>query len=64
MAITKNLYNPNCTPKSSFVEKDIESWDPEIHGPRNYLHIFYVAAHIEECGTKKHCPFTMFQNGI
>ena len=48
MDITENLYNANCTPKSFFVEKDFESWDPKIHGPRNYLQSFYVAALIED----------------
>ena len=38
--ITENLYNANCTPTSFFVEKDFESWDPKIHGPCSYLHIF------------------------
>ena len=38
--ITKSFYNAYCTPKAFFVEKYYESWDPKIHGPRNYLHIF------------------------
>ena len=50
--------------KNVFVEKDFNSWDPKIHGPRNYLQSFYVAALIEECGTTKHHPLTMFRNGI
>ena len=37
--ISENLYNANCTP-FFFDEKDFEIWDPEVHGPRNYLHIF------------------------
>ena len=44
-----------------FVEKYFESWDPKIHGPRNCLQSFYVAALIEECGTKKNYPLAMFQ---
>ena len=27
--ILENLYNANCTPKSYFVGKDFESWDPK-----------------------------------
>ena len=46
------------------VEKDFDIWDPKIHGPRNYLQSFYVAALIEECGTEKHYPLANFQNGI
>ena len=62
--ITENLYNANCTPKSFFVEKYFESWDPKIHGPRNYLQSFYVAPLIEKYGTNKHYPLAMFRNGI
>ena len=61
--ITENLYNANCTPVF-FAEKYFEIWDPKIHGPRNYLQSFYVAALIEERGTEKHYPLAMFQNGI
>ena len=51
-------------PKYFFVDKYFESWDPKIHGPCNYLHTFYVAALIDECGTGKHYALAMFQNGI
>ena len=51
-------------PKSFFVEKDFESEDPKIHGPLNYLQSFYVADLIDECGTNKHYPLSMFINGI
>ena len=44
--IVQNFYNAYSTPKSFFVEKYFDSWDPKIHGPRNYLQGFYVAAHI------------------
>ena len=50
--------------KSFFVEKYFETWDPKIHGPYNYPQSFYVASLIDECGTKKHYPLTMFRNGI
>ena len=60
----KNSYNAYCTQKPFFVEKYFESWDPKTHIPRNYLHSFYVAAIVEECGTKKHYPLAMFRNGI
>ena len=45
-------------------EKDLDSWDPKIHGPCNYLRSFYVAALIDECGNTNHYPIIMFQNGI
>ena len=64
MEITQNLYNAYYTPKSFYVEKYFESWDPKIHGPRDYLQSFYVAALIDECGTNNHYPLAMFQNGI
>ena len=38
--ISENVYNANCTPKYFFVKRYFESWDPKIHGPRNYLQIF------------------------
>ena len=62
--ITENLYNYNCTPKYCFVEKYFEIWDPKIHGPRNHLQSFYVAALIDECRTNNHYPLAMFINGI
>ena len=45
-------------------EKYFKSWDPKIHGPRNYLQSFYVAALIDKCGTNKHDPLENFRNGI
>ena len=62
--LRKNLYNANCTTKYFFVDKDFEGWDPKIHGPRNYLQSFYVAALIDECGTNKHYQLAIFRNGI
>ena len=65
MDIEKHFYNAYCMRQSFlFVEKYFDSWDPKIHGPRNYLQIFYVAALIEECGNTKHYPLAMFRNGI
>ena len=61
--ITKKLYNAYCWQKI-YVEKYFKSWDPKIHGPRNYLQSFYVAAFIEEFGNKNHYPLAMFLNGI
>ena len=46
--ILENFYYAFRTPKSFFVEKDFESWDPKIHGPLNYLQSFYVDALIDE----------------
>ena len=60
----ENLYNANCTPTSFFVEKDFESWDPKIHGPRNYLLNIYVAAIIDKHGTNRHYPIAIFRNYI
>ena len=64
VAITQYLYNTCCTPKYFFAEKDLESWDPKIHGPCNYLQSFFVAAPFRECGTKNHYPLAIFRNGI
>ena len=61
--IAGKIYNSSCTP-ILFVEKDFDSWDPKIHGSRQYLQGFYVAALIDECRTNKHYPLAMFQNGI
>ena len=33
----------------TIVEKDFESWDPKIHGPRNYFERFCVNSHTEKC---------------
>ena len=60
----ENLYNANSKPRSFFVEKDFESWDPKIHGPCNYLQNVYVNDLIDECGTNKHYTLAMFRNGI
>ena len=62
--ISEILYNPNCTTKTFFVERNFESWYPKIHGPRNYLQSFYVATLIDKCGTNKNYPLSMFRNGI
>ena len=62
--IAQSLYNAYCTPKYFFVEKDFDSLDPKIHGPRNYIQIFYVAALIGECGTNKNYPLAMFRNDV
>ena len=56
--IVQILYNAFRTPKT-FVEKDLDSWDPKIHGPNNYLHSFYVAALIDKFGTTNHYPLAM-----
>ena len=61
--IALNFYNAYCTPKSFFVEKYFDSWDPKIHGTRNYLQS-YVASLIDEYYTKKHYPLSMFRNSI
>ena len=50
--------------KSFFVDKDFDSRYPKIHTPRNYLQSFYMAALIDEWGTKNNCPLAMFWNSI
>ena len=62
--MTQNFYNAHCTQISFFVDKYFESLDPKIHGSCSYLQSFFVAALIEDCGTKKHYPLTMFLIGI
>ena len=62
--IYENLQNAYCTPLEFFVEKFFDVWDSEIHGPRNYLQSFYLAALIQKCGEKKHYPFAEIRNGI
>ena len=47
-----------------FVEKYFDSSDPEIHSPRNYLQIFYVAAIIDKCETMENYPLALFRNDI
>ena len=65
MDILGNFLKAFRTPKLFFVaEKDVNSWDPKIHSPRNYLQIFYVAVLIDKCGTMNHYPLAMYQNGI
>ena len=62
--ILENFYNAYGTPKYVFVKKYFDSWDPNIHGPCNYLQSFYVDAIIDKCGTTKHYPLEMYRNGI
>ena len=50
--IYESLQNAYCTPLEFFVEKNFDIWDPEIHGPRNYLQSFYLAALIQKFGKK------------
>ena len=52
-----NLQNSYCTPLEFFVEENFDNWHPKIHGPRNYLQSFYLAAHIQKCGGKTHYPY-------
>ena len=47
-----------------FVERYFESSDPKIHGPRNYLQGFYVAALINKYETTDHYTPVMYRNGI
>ena len=61
--IVQNFYNAYFTPKLFFVEKDFDSWYPQIHVPCNYLQSFYVAAIIDKCDTTKDDPLATFRNG-
>ena len=56
--IYEHLKTSYCTPLEFFVVKIFNIWDPEIHGPRNYLQRFYLAALIKKCGGKNHYPFS------
>ena len=47
--IYENLQNASCTPIKFFVEEHFDSWHPKTHGPRNYLHSFYLADLIQKC---------------
>ena len=58
--IVQNIYKSYTIPTYFFVEKYFDSWDPKIHGPHNYLQIFYVASLMDKYGTTKHCPLVMF----
>ena len=42
--IYENLQNTCCTPLEFFVEENFDNWHSKIHGPRNYLQSFYLAA--------------------
>ena len=42
-AIHEKFQNASCTPIQFFVEENLVSCHPETHGPRNYLHSFYLA---------------------
>ena len=48
-AIHKKIQNARCTPMQFFVEENLFSCHPKIHGPRNYLQSFYLAALIHKC---------------
>ena len=52
--IYDNLQNAYCTPYEFFVEENFDIWHPKIHGPRNYLQSFYLAALIQNCGENPH----------
>ena len=62
--IVQNFCKAYCSPKYVFVDKYFNSWDPKIHGPRNYLQSFYAAALIDKCVTTKYYPLAMFRYDI
>ena len=51
-AMHENVQNASCKPIQFFVEKNLDSWHPKTHGPRNYLQSFYLDALIHKCGGK------------
>ena len=61
-AIHKLKKNASCTPIQFFVEENLVSWHTKTHGPRNYLHSFYLAAIIHKCGGKKQYPYAEIRN--
>ena len=48
--IRETFQNSSCTPIEFFVEENLGNWHPKTHGPRNYLHSFYLAALIHKYG--------------
>ena len=55
---------PTVSHWSFFSEENFDNLDPKIHGPRNYLQSFYLAALIQKCRGKTHYPFSEIRNGI
>ena len=51
--IYENLQNAYCTTLEFFFEMFFDIWDPKIHGPRNYIQSFYLAALIQKCRKKE-----------
>ena len=64
VAIMRNLYNSYCTPNVFLLRKISRVGIPKSTVLVVIFIFFYVAALIEEYGTKKHYPIAMFQNGI
>ena len=48
----ENLQNAYCTSLKFFIEENFDIWHPKIHGPRNYIQSFYLAALIQKCREK------------
>ena len=45
-----------------FCWGNFDSWHPKTHGPRNYLHSFYLAALIQKCREKDLYPYAEIRN--
>ena len=60
-AIHEIFLNASCTPMQFFVKKNLVSWYPKTHGPRNYLQSFYLAALIHKY-EKKQYPYAEIRN--
>ena len=44
-----------------FFKEYLVIWNPQTHGPRNYLHSFYLAALIHKCGRKNNIHMLRFE---
>ena len=47
-----------------FVEDDFPDWNPKIHGPRNFLQSFYIAALAHKSGRLKDFPMADTRYGL
>eukprot|EP00978_Attheya_sp_CCMP212_P038892 scaffold197238_cov26-Attheya_sp.AAC.2 len=47
-----------------FVEDDFKDWNPKIHGPRNFLQSFYIAALAYDAGSLKDYPMANKRKGV
>jgi hypothetical protein len=62
--ITDLFLSAILTSLAFFVEDDFKEWNPKIHGPRNFLQSFYVAALAYDAGSLKDYPMANTHKGI